>query len=99
MSKNPATVPAHISLEELVRDCIYTHHFHMFPVMRDSTVLGCISTKEVKNIPREEWDRHSVQELLIFLNCLLMFLLFRIAMHYRFRDIRRRSIGFSFIPL
>jgi Zn-dependent protease/CBS domain-containing protein len=65
MSKNPVTVPASISIDELVRDYIYTHHYHMFPVMRNSTVLGCISTREIKKIPKEEWNRHSVQEMLV----------------------------------
>ncbi len=64
MNKNPVTVPASISIAELVHDYIYAYHFHMFPVARDSKILGCISTKEVKKVPREEWDRHSVQEML-----------------------------------
>ena len=37
----------------------------MFPVVTDSSHLaGCISTDEVKSIPREEWRQHSVQELM-----------------------------------
>jgi Zn-dependent protease/predicted transcriptional regulator len=65
MNRNPVAVPADISIDELVHNYIYTHHFRMFPVMRESNVLGCISTKQVKDIPREEWGRHSVQEILI----------------------------------
>jgi CBS domain-containing protein len=64
MNKNPITVPPGISINEFVQEYIYTHHFHMFPVVRDSEVLGCISTKEVKEITRGEWGRHSVQEML-----------------------------------
>jgi Zn-dependent protease/predicted transcriptional regulator len=65
MNRNPVSVPADISIEDLVRDYVYTYHFRMFPVMSDSSVLGCISTKQVKDIPREEWGRHSVREILI----------------------------------
>ncbi len=65
MSKNPVTVPASISIADLVRDYIYTHHYHMFPVMRDSKIMGCISTREIKKVPKEEWEAHSVQEMLI----------------------------------
>ena len=37
----------------------------MFPVVTESSHLaGCISTDEVKTIPREEWRQHSVQELM-----------------------------------
>jgi Zn-dependent protease len=65
MTSNPITVPASISIDEFVRDYVYVHHFHMYPVTRDSQTLGCISTREVKEIPREEWSRHSVQERLV----------------------------------
>lgn len=65
MSRNPVVVPADISVDQLVHDYIYRYHFHMFPVVRDSKVLGCISTGEVKKIGREEWNRHSVQEMLV----------------------------------
>lgn len=54
-----------ISIEELVYDYFYRYHFHMFPVVRDSEVLGCISTGEVKKISREEWARHTVREMLV----------------------------------
>ena len=64
MNPNPIIVPADISLQDLVRDYVYAHHFHMFPVARGSEILGCISTKEIKGVPKEEWGRHSVQEVL-----------------------------------
>ncbi|MEJ2111108.1 MAG: CBS domain-containing protein [Acidobacteriota bacterium] len=64
MSRNPVTVRADISIDDLVHDYIYKYHFHMFPVLQDSKVLGCIGTKEVKRVNREEWTRHSVQEML-----------------------------------
>lgn len=65
MNRSPVTVPADISIDELVNDYVYKYHFHMFPVMRDSRLLGCISTNEVKKIAREEWPGHSVQEMLV----------------------------------
>jgi predicted transcriptional regulator len=64
MSKDPVVVPADISIDELVHDYFYKYHFHMFPVVRDSEVLGCVSTNEVKKISREEWARHSVREMM-----------------------------------
>ena len=61
MKRDPVWVPASISIGELVHDYIYKYHYQMFPVMRDSKLLGCISTKQVKTIPREDWDRYPVQ--------------------------------------
>ena len=63
MKTDPITVPPSISVEDLVQDYIYKYHFQMFPVMRDSKLLGCIGSKQVKEIPRSEWRQHSVQEM------------------------------------
>jgi Zn-dependent protease/predicted transcriptional regulator len=65
MSKNPVIAPANISIDELVHDYFYKYHFHMFPVVQDSEVLGCISTREVKKISREKWALHSVREMMV----------------------------------
>ena len=36
----------------------------MFPVVEDGNRLaGCITTKEVKSFPQEEWDRKTVGEV------------------------------------
>jgi len=62
--KTPITVPPNISIEDLIEHYVYKHHHHMFPVVTASDRLaGCITTDQVKSIPREEWNQHSVQEL------------------------------------
>lgn len=63
MKPEPVTVPAHISLQELVDDYIYKHHFKMFPVVDDGKLRGSISTRQVKGVPREEWARQTVETL------------------------------------
>lgn len=63
MKAEPVTVPAHISLQELVDDYIYKHHFKMFPVVDDGKLRGSISTRQVKGVPREEWARQTVETL------------------------------------
>jgi len=58
------TVPPSISLEHLVEDYVYKHHFKMFPVVEDTDrLLGCVTTKQVKEIPREEWGQKTVGEI------------------------------------
>ncbi|HXH49591.1 MAG TPA: site-2 protease family protein [Terriglobia bacterium] len=65
MNTNPITVSPAISLEELVENYIYKYHFKMFPVVNESNeLLGCITTKEVKEVPRSEWARNSVQAVM-----------------------------------
>jgi len=61
---NPVTVPEDVSVRDLVEDYIYKFHFKFFPVVEDGQLAGCVSTKEVRDVPREEWDTHSVREIL-----------------------------------
>jgi CBS domain-containing protein len=36
----------------------------MLPVLSDSNRLeGCVTSEQVKNVPREEWPEHKVEEL------------------------------------
>jgi len=64
MKTDPVTVSPTVSLEQLVEDYVYKYHFKMFPVVEDSDrLLGCITTKQVKEIPREDWNRKTVGEV------------------------------------
>jgi Zn-dependent protease/CBS domain-containing protein len=64
MKADPVTVSPSVSLEQLVEDYVYKYHFKMFPVVEDSDrLLGCVTTRQVKEIPREEWGRKTVGEV------------------------------------
>jgi len=64
MKPNPVTVRPYISIREFVDDFIYRYHFRMFPVTTDAgDILGCVGAREVKQIPPDEWDRHTVREI------------------------------------
>ena len=65
MKTDPVTVPANLSIQELVEDYIYRYHFKMFPVVADSQRLeGYVTTEQVKTIPREEWNWRRVEDVL-----------------------------------
>ncbi len=64
MQTDPVTAPPSISIRELVEDYMYKYHFKMFPVAQDGRMLGCISSRKIKEIPREEWDSLSVSAAL-----------------------------------
>jgi Zn-dependent protease/CBS domain-containing protein len=64
MQPNPVVVPSSLSVSELVNDYIYRYHHRMFPVTSDGTLVGCISTQQVRRVPREQWDRYTVQDVL-----------------------------------
>ena len=46
------TVPASISVEDLVENHMYRHHFKMFPVTENGNLVGCVTTRNIKEVPR-----------------------------------------------
>lgn len=62
MQSDVKAVSPDISLEELVVDHMYLYHFKMYPVVENDTVIGCISTRDLKDVPREDWSRHTVKD-------------------------------------
>jgi predicted transcriptional regulator len=63
MTPNPIVVSPTLSVGGLVEDYIYKYHHELFPVVKDSKLLGCVQARQVKQIPRHQWPDHSVDEL------------------------------------
>ncbi len=63
MTKEPVTAPASISLKDLVEGYLYRYHFKMFPVVEGGALLGCITARQVKEVPQGEWSTRTVGEL------------------------------------
>jgi Zn-dependent protease/CBS domain-containing protein len=63
MKRDPITVPPDITIDDLVDNYVYKHHFKMYPVTRGSDLLGCITTKEIKEIPRDRWKDQRVSDV------------------------------------
>ncbi len=63
MSTSLVTVPPSLTVKSLVEDYIYKHHHKMFPVVENSHLVGCVTTRDIRETPREEWDRHTVSEV------------------------------------
>lgn len=64
MTADPITAPPTITLREWVEDYVYRFHRKTFPVVDEGRLLGCIDTQALNQIPRPEWDRHTVGELM-----------------------------------
>lgn len=63
MNTEVVTVPPQATIEKLVEDFVYRYHYKLFPVVADGNLEGCITTRQIKEVPREEWGRHTVREL------------------------------------
>ncbi len=60
MTPNPVSVPAGTSVAELVESYIYRYHHTLFPVVDDGRLVGCVTTRQVKSVPRDDWPRRTV---------------------------------------
>jgi Zn-dependent protease len=64
MKSDPVTVPPDMTLERLVEDYVYVFHHKMYPVVDDFGGLnGCITTRQIKEVPREAWGQKRVGEI------------------------------------
>ncbi|HKI98587.1 MAG TPA: site-2 protease family protein [bacterium] len=64
MTEHPTCVLASETVQRLVDDYIYRHYYKLYPVLQDDHPVGCIHTDQIKTIPREEWGRHTVGEIM-----------------------------------
>ncbi len=63
MNPHPVTVPSNITIADLVEDYVYKYHYKMFPVLDDGRLVGCVTTRDIKEIPREKWATETVAEM------------------------------------
>ena len=43
-------------MADLVDEYVYRYHFDLFPVTEDDHLLGCVTIRQIKDIPQGEWD-------------------------------------------
>jgi Zn-dependent protease/CBS domain-containing protein len=63
MSRSPVTVAPEMTIDDFVENVVYRHHFKLYPVVEGGRLAGCITTREVRELPREEWSRRTIGEL------------------------------------
>lgn len=63
MVANVVTVPSSIMVSDLVEDYFYKYHYKMFPVFEGGMLKGCVSTRQIKDLPREQWAAHKVSDI------------------------------------
>jgi predicted transcriptional regulator len=63
MKTGPVTVPRDTTISELVEDYVYRHHFKLYPVVNEGKLEGCITTRDIKSVPRQDWENRTVSEI------------------------------------
>lgn len=65
MSGAPIAVSPYLSIRQLAEDFVLRHHHEFFPVVEAGRILGSISMREIKDLPRDRWDNTRVGDLMI----------------------------------
>ncbi len=63
MTRDPVSVKPDLSISTFVDDYVYRHHHKLYPVTAGPKLLGCVSTAQLKELPREKWDRTKVGDI------------------------------------
>lgn len=63
MKTDPVTVPGNLSVASLVEDFVYRYHFKLFPVVDGEKLIGCVTTRKIREIARETWQTKTVADI------------------------------------
>ena len=64
MNPSPVVVPPSLDLQHWVEDYVYRYHRKAFPVVSEGHLEGLATTQALAEMPRTEWDRHTVGEVM-----------------------------------
>lgn len=65
MNENPITVQRALSISSLADDFIYKHHLSMLPVVDGDKLIGYVTARTIKEMPRDEWARQSIGTIVL----------------------------------
>ncbi len=65
MNAQPVVVSPEVNLASLVDDYIYRHHFKLFPVVDGDRLTGCVTTRQLSDVPRELWTAKHVRDIAV----------------------------------
>lgn len=64
MTPDPISVDPEVTLERLIEDYFFRFHHGLFPVVRAGRPVGYVTIRQVKAVPREEWHRVQVGDVM-----------------------------------
>jgi len=64
MTRDLVTIEDSTTLDKLVDDYFLKHRYNSYPVVSNEMLVGIVSIHDVKQIPREDWDKVDVRKIL-----------------------------------
>jgi Zn-dependent protease/CBS domain-containing protein len=65
MSRHVVSVPPSLRIDRLVEDFYLTHTHITYPVLEGEKIIGIVTLKQVKEVPRDQWMEKTVREVMI----------------------------------
>jgi len=65
MTAEPVTVTPALPLERFVEDYIYRYHHEQYPVIDGRSLIGIAGARQVSAVPRADWPRRTVADILV----------------------------------
>ena len=63
MHEDVVTVAPSTTLQQLVEDYVYKHHHKIFPVTDNGRLMGCVTTRDIQQVPRSQWNQRTVGDI------------------------------------
>lgn len=63
MTADPVTVQPEMTVKDVVEDYMYRHHHRMFPLTANGELQGCVTAREIRAVPREQWEQRTVGDV------------------------------------
>ena len=60
MSSPAVAISPELTLHELVEHYVYEFQHEFFPVVADHHLIGCVTIRQIKEVPRDEWGLKTV---------------------------------------
>jgi Zn-dependent protease len=64
MTTDVSSVRPDLDVEHLVEDYVFEQHHKLYPVRDNGRLLGYVTPREIKHLPRAEWPHHRVAEIM-----------------------------------
>jgi predicted transcriptional regulator len=65
MSHGIISVEPSLHINRLVEDFYLTHKHITYPVVKDEKIIGIVTLKQVKEVPRDQWVEKTVREVMM----------------------------------
>jgi Zn-dependent protease/predicted transcriptional regulator len=65
MTQDPISIPPDSTIENFIEEYVYHYFHHLYPVTQEGALIGYMSTKEVRLLPKSAWKTTLVRQAMV----------------------------------